>query len=86
MHSLVMINRLYFLFLALYTGTFVLGYESTVTSRKRDCALPNLIDATFDELHSGLEGGCFTSVDLVLVSYPLLLFHLISFQFGFCCD
>ncbi|PLB49058.1 putative amidase [Aspergillus steynii IBT 23096] len=59
-----MIRHLRLLALALYAGTIVIGHEATA-SRKRDCPLPNLIDATFDELHTGLENECFTSVDLV---------------------
>lgn len=41
--------------------------DSTIT-----CRIPPLIDATSDELLSGLQRGLFTSLDLVNVS-PFLL-------------
>lgn len=34
------------------------------------CQLPSLVDATSDELLSGLKQGLYTSVDLVNVSFP----------------
>jgi hypothetical protein len=34
------------------------------------CTYPSLTNATIEDLATGLEDGCFTSVDLVKVSSP----------------
>ena len=52
--------------------TTIVKQEYRLSQMRHDqstkCQIPSLIDATSDELLSGLEKGCFTSVDLVNVS------------------
>jgi hypothetical protein len=40
---------------------------ASIESNRRDNGFPDLYEATFEELQSGLDGGKFTSVDLVKV-------------------
>jgi amidase len=52
--------------------------SSVVAQYSTHTALPELLDATADELISGLEAGDFTSLDLVQVSTSLM--HFVTFR------